>query len=128
MIKNYLKNIKKYGKKIRSMIGKEFIKEPSHESNKRAYINSKIREFGGVVRTNFSQNKVSKAPEEKFPYKCLSLIKLETIIRSEETLYYPQTILKECKYDLKNIKRSRLITDEFEKNPSDESDNEPETK
>ena len=55
------------------------------------------------------------------------MIKLESTIRSEETLYYPQTILEECKYDVKNIKRSRRITDEFEKSASDESDNEPDS-
>ena len=70
---------------------------------------------------------MSKAPEEKFRYKCLSLIKSESIIRSGENLCYPQKILEECKYDVKNIKRSRSISDEFEKSASDESGNEPES-
>ena len=55
------------------------------------------------------------------------MIKLESIIRSEENLSYPQTILEECKYDVKNIRRNRHITDEFETSASDESDNEPDT-
>ena len=54
----------------------------------------------------------------------MSLIKLESIIRSEENLCYPQKILEECKYDVKNVKRSRSITDEFGKSASNESDNE----
>ena len=60
--KDYLENIKKVGK-IRS--------KPTYESNKYAYINRKIREFGGVITTNFYKNKVSKASEEKFPSKRL---------------------------------------------------------
>ena len=62
-----------------------------------------------MIRTNFYKNKVSKAPKEKFLYKCVSLIKLESIIRSEETLHYPQTILEECKYDVKNIKKVDVL-------------------
>ena len=52
----------------------------------------------------------------------MSLTKLESIIRSEENLCYPQKILE----DVKNNKRSRSITDEFEKSASNESDNETE--
>ena len=52
----------------------------------------------------------------------MSLIRLESVINSEKDLYYPQTILEECKYDVKNIRRNRCITDELEKSASDESD------
>ena len=52
----------------------------------------------------------------------MSLIRLESVINSEKDLYYPQTILEECKYDVKNIRRNRRITDELEKSASDESD------
>ena len=34
---------------------------------------------------------------------------------------------KECKYDVKNILKSRPITDKLEKSASDESDNEPDS-
>ena len=125
--KEIFKKYKEIWEKIRSKIDKEFAKEPTYEYNKYAYINTKIREFEGVIRTNFYKNKVLKAPNKIFLYKCLSLIKLESVIRSEEFLHYPQTTLKECKYDVKNIKKNRHITDELERSASDESDNEPET-
>ena len=33
----------------------------------------------------------------------MSLIKLESILRTKENGYYPQTFLEECKYDVKEI-------------------------
>ena len=38
-------------------------------------------------------------------------------------LDYPQTILEECKYELKKIKMENLNDDNLEKSSSDESDN-----
>ena len=37
--------------------------------------------------------------------------------------YYPQTLLQECKYELKKVKMENLIDDELEKSSSDELDN-----
>ena len=38
-------------------------------------------------------------------------------------LDYPQTLLEECKYELKKIKMENLNDDNLEKSSSDESDN-----
>ena len=111
--------------KIRSKIGKEFAKKPIYRSKEHVYRNTNIREHGAVIRTEFHKNKVSKTPNAKFPYKSLVIIKLESIIRAEENLYYPQTMLEECKYDVNDIKRNRQITKDFERSTSDESDTEP---
>ena len=40
--------------------------------------------------------KVKKLPKEKAPCKCLSIIILDSVIKSEKK-YYPQTLLEECK-------------------------------
>ena len=37
---------------------------------------------------------------------------------------YPQTLLKECKYEPKKIKMENLIDNDLERRSSDESDNE----
>ena len=37
---------------------------------------------------------------------------------------YPQTLLKECKYEPKKIKMENLIHNDLERRSSDESDNE----
>ena len=75
--------------------------------------------------TNFHRDKVSKVPNKDFRYEYLAIIKLESIIRSEENLCNPQTILEECKHYVKNIKKTRRITKDFEESASDESDHEP---
>ena len=38
-----------------------------------------------------------KMPKEKAPCKCLSIVMLDSVIKSNEK-YYPQTFLGECKY------------------------------
>ena len=63
-------------------------------------------------------------PKENLSYEYLSLIILESIIRANKK-YYPQTLLEECKYEVKNIKVENLINDDLEITLSDnESDNE----
>ena len=37
--------------------------------------------------------------------------------------HYPQTVLEECKYQIKKIKMEKLIDHDLEKGLSDESDN-----
>ena len=46
-------------------------------------------------------------PKEKSSYKCLSLI-LDSVIR----FCYPQTLLKEFKYEVKKTKMENLINNE----------------
>ena len=48
--------------------------------------------------------------EEKAPCKCLSIIMLHSVVKANKK-YYPQTLLKECKYVQGKIKvRTLLIT------------------
>ena len=50
--------------------------------------------YGGRVNTNFQDKKVLK---ENAPYKCSSLIMLDSVIRANKK-FHPQTLLEECKY------------------------------
>ena len=56
---------------------------------------------------------------------------LDFVIRVNKK-YYPQTLLEECRYDIKKNKTENLINDNFHSSSSDESDNksdsEPHTK
>ena len=70
--------------------------------------------------TNFQSKKL---PKEKVPCKCLSIIMLDSVIKSKKK-YYPQTLLEECKYEQGKIKMKNLIDDDLEKSLSDESDSE----
>ena len=42
--------------------------------------------------------------------------------------YYPQTLLEECKYKIKNYKMENLINDDLDPSSSDKSDNESDNK
>ena len=67
--------------------------------------------------------KVKKVPKENVSYKCLSLIMLDSVIRVNKK-YYPQILLDECKYVIRNNKMENLIDDDLDLSSSDESDSE----
>ena len=48
---------------------------------------------------------------------------LDSVVKAKKK-YYPQTILEECKFELKKIKMVIFIDDDLEKSSSDGSDNE----
>ena len=66
--------------------------------------------------------KAKKLPKEKVLSKSLSIIMLDSDVKAKKR-YYPQTLLEECKYELKKIKMENLIGDELQKSSSNESDN-----
>ena len=53
-------------------------------------------------------NKNNKLPEKNKPYKCMSLISLDSIIKINKK-YYPQTLLHEFVYKLINRKVENII-------------------
>ena len=61
-------------------------------------------------------------PKDKVPCKSLSIIMLDSLVKAKKK-HYPQTVLKECKYEPKRIKMENLIDDDLERSQSDESDN-----
>ena len=75
----------------------EFDNEPVCGDNDK-HIKTKIKIYAGSMITNFHSKKI---PKEKAPYKCLSIIML----------------------DSEKIKMGNLMDDDLEKSSSDESDN-----
>ena len=66
-------------------------------------------------------------PKEKTSSKCLLIIMLDSVIKTNKK-YYPQTLLEECKYVQEKIKMEELIKDDLEKSESDsDSNNETES-
>ena len=63
-------------------------------------------------------------PKEKIPCKCLSIIMLDSVIKTDKK-YYPQKFLEECKYVQAKIKFENYIHDSLDSDPDDEikSDN-----
>ena len=96
----------------------EFDNEPVYGDNDK-YIKAKVKIYNNSMITNFQGKEI---PKENVPCKCLSTIILNSVIKAKEK-YYPQTLLKECKYEPKKIKMENHIDDDLEKSSSGESDN-----
>ena len=95
----------------------EFDSEPVYGDNNK-YIKTKIKMYKDKVNTNFQGKEVSK---ENSPYNWFSLIMLDSVIKVNYK-YYPQTLLDECKYKIKN---NNFINDKLESDS--ESNNESES-
>ena len=86
-----------------------------------------IRSYNNDIKTNFrdidnKNNKNNKLPEKNKPYRCMSLISLDSIIKINKK-YYPQTLLQECVYKIINRKVENIITN-INLDSSSESDKE----
>ena len=103
------KLLKKYTKiweKVSILMNVKFDSEPVYGDNDK-YIN-----FQG-----------KKIPEENASYKCSSLVMLDFVIRVSKR-FYPQTLLEECKDEIKKTKVENLINDNLDLSSSDdETDN-----
>ena len=97
----------------------KFDSEPVHGDNDK-YIATKMKLYRDKVNTNF-QGKI--IPKENASYKCLSLITLDSVIRANKK-YYPETLLEECKYEIKKNKMEYFINDDLDASLSNDSDSE----
>ena len=97
----------------------KFDSEPVYGDNDK-YIKTKIKLYVEKINTKFQGKKI---PKKNASYKCLSLTMLDSVIRANKK-YYPQTLLEECKYEIKKNKTENLTNDDLDSSSSDESDNE----
>ena len=81
------------------------------------YIKAKVREFDGVIKTNFLGDGVTK---ENMHYACIACITINSVMRMEKK-NHPQVYLEECKYRAKKIQMSRFINTELESASESES-------
>ena len=111
------KNYTKIWGKVSNLIDEKFDSEPVYGDNDK-YIKAKVKSYGDKINTNFQSKKV---PKENLSYKCLSLIMPDFIIRVNKNSY-PQTLLEECKFEIKKNKMDNNINDDFDSSSSDECD------
>ena len=97
----------------------KFDSEPVYGDNDK-YIKTKIKLYGDKINTNFEGKKI---PKENALCKCLSLIVLDSFVTANKN-YYPQRLLEECKYEIKNSKMENHINDDLDPSLSGESDSE----
>ena len=116
--KQLLKKYNQIWKRVEKLLKIEFDSEPVYGDNDK-YIKTKIKIYAVSMITNFQSKKI---PKEKVPCKCLSLIMLDSVIKTKKK-YYPQTLLEECKYQPEKVKTENLIDHDLEKSLPDECDN-----
>ena len=113
-----LKNYNKIWEKIEKLMRIDFESKPVYGDDDK-YIKTKIKIYANNMNTNFHNKKM---PKEKAPCKCLSIIMLDSVIKSNKK-YCPQTLLEECKYVQEKIKIENLIDNNLEKSESDSDSN-----
>ena len=82
---------------IKDKLGIKFHRKPAYEYK---YLKAKVREFDGVIKTNFLGNDV---PKENMHYTCIAYITTDSVLKIDKK-NHPQVYLEECKYRLKKHK------------------------
>ena len=67
---------------IKNRLGIKFHSKPIYDKK---YIKAKVREFDGVIKTNFLGNKV---PKESMHYTCIACVTFDFFLRMDKK-YYP---------------------------------------
>ena len=80
------------------------------------YIKTKVKIYADNIITNFHNKKM---PKEKAPFKCLSIIMLDSVVKANKK-YYPQTFSEECKYLQEKIKFENYIDDNLDSGSDDD--------
>ena len=111
--KQVLKKYYQIWKKVEKLLETKFDSRLVYGNNVK-YIQTEMKIYSGSTITNFYSKKM---PKEKAPCKSLSITMLDSVIKAKKE--YPQTLLEECKYELKKIKMENLIDDDLEKRSSD---------
>ena len=84
---------------------------------------AKVREFDGVIKTNFLGN---DTPKENMYYTCIACITIDSVMRMDKK-NHPQVYLEECKYRIKKIQMSRFINTELKSDSDSEAESKSDT-
>ena len=93
--------------KIKETLSIKFHSMPVYDEK---YIKAKVREFNGVIKTNFLGDEV---PKENEHYISIACITIGSFMRMEKKNYL-QVYLEECKYRIKKTKMIKFIEAELE--------------
>ena len=115
--KQLLKNYNKIWGKVEKLLKIDLQSKPVYGDDDK-YIKTKIKIYADGIITNFHNKKM---PKEKAPCKCLSII-IDSVIKTNK-MYYPQTLLEECKCEQEKIKAENYIDEVLEESdPNDETE------
>ena len=93
--------------KIKETLSIKFHSMPVYDEK---YIKAKVREFNGVIKTNFLGDEI---PKESMHYTCIACITIDSVMRMEKKNYL-QVYLEECRYRMKKTKMTKFIEAELE--------------
>ena len=82
------------------------------------YILANVREFNGVIKTNFFNNGM---PKENIHYSCIACITIDSVINFNKE-NHPQVYLEECKYRIKKRQTPKFIKNELKSDSESDSD------
>ena len=105
---------------IKSKLNIKFYSQPIYENK---YLEAKVREFDGDIKTNFLGN---DQPKGNAYYTCIACITIDSIIKMNKK-NYPQVYLEECKYKIKKIHMPRFINIELESDTESDSETDSES-
>ena len=91
---------------IKNKLKVEFPSEPVYEYK---YLKTKVKEYDGMIKTNFLGNGI---PKENMHYTCIACITIDSVMKMDKK-YFLQVYLEECKYKIKKIQMSRFINVEL---------------
>ena len=83
------------------------IKSHSLPVYNKKHLKTKLREYDGVIKTNFLGNGM---PKENMHYTCIACITIDSVMKMEKK-YFPQVYLEECRYE---IQMSTFINTELD--------------
>ena len=93
--------------KIKGKLNIKFHSMPVYDEK---YMKAKVREFNGVIKTNFLSDEV---PKENEHYTCIACITIDSVMRMEKKNYL-QVYLEECKYRMKKTNMRKFIEAELQ--------------
>ena len=99
---------------IKNKLDIKFHSEPIYEKK---YLKAKVREFDGVIKTNFLGNDM---PKENMYYTCIACITIDSVMKMNKK-NYPQVYLEECKYKIKKRQTPRFINTELDSDSDSDS-------
>ena len=94
--------LNKYNKiwdKIKEKLNIKFHSKPVYDQK---YLKAKVREFDGMIKTNFLGNEI---PKENMQFTCTACLTIDSVMKMDKK-NYPQVYLEECKYKVKEIHMS----------------------
>ena len=106
---------------IKNKLSIKFHSKPIYNQK---YLKAKVREFDGVIKTNFLGN---DTPKENMHYTCIDCKTIGCIMRMDNK-NHPQIYLAECKYRIRKIQMYRFINTQLKSDSNSDSDSEAESK